>query len=74
MTDSVPKIYQCPICKGLGKIDPPKRQLDEREAKQIMARALRDHGYSFREIMKLCGWKSPRSAVLACTERTETIG
>ena len=56
---------ECPICKGTGEIHNPKFKPDETEAKRIMARALREHGYSMREIMKLVGWKSPRSVAVA---------
>jgi hypothetical protein len=71
MSDAQP-LLRCPICNGTGQIEPPANQYDEQAAKRIMARALRDHGYSFREIMRLCGWKSPRSAALACASNLNT--
>lgn len=60
------RIATCPICKGTGILELPHRHGDdERRAKQIMAQALHQNGYSLRQIMKLCGWKSVRSAALA---------
>ena len=57
---------RCPICKGIGEIAEPKRPLiNESAAKRTMARALHHEGYSYREIAKLVGWKSPRSVQLA---------
>lgn len=57
---------RCPVCKGTGELINPKRgPIDEIAAKRTMAKALHAEGYSYREIAKLVGWKSPRSVQLA---------
>jgi hypothetical protein len=59
----------CPICRGSGSLPEPKPQRkDERDTRREMARVLREHGYSLRQIAGLVGYKSPRSVALACEE------
>lgn len=62
--------HVCPICKGAGRIEAPKHDADaERRARVVMARALHGEGYSLRQIAKLVGWKSVRSAALAVADQ-----
>lgn len=62
---------KCPICNGDGRIELGIHADDSPRARRIMARALRAQGYSFRQIAKLCGWKSPRSAVMAVESKDD---
>lgn len=63
---------KCPICQGSGKVEDPRAKgMDETAARRVMARALRAEGYSLRQIMRLCGWKSVRSASLAMEEQPQ---
>ena len=57
---------KCPLCKGTGKA-PPKFAAKKFDAstKKRVAQIMHGDGYSYREIAKACGWKSPRSAYLA---------
>jgi len=50
----------CPVCKGAGIIENPKHT-DEIGMKKVCAEALKQHGYSVRQIMKFIGYKSPNS-------------
>ena len=50
---------ECPLCEGTGLV--VKWALIKNTAKIRIAHALRDEGYSHREIMKMMGYKSPRS-------------
>ena len=52
---------ECPICSGTGLLPPGFHDDKRPEARRIMAQALAKNGYSYREIMRLCGWKSVRS-------------
>jgi hypothetical protein len=45
-------------------ISPPSLKQKNMKEKSIMAKKLKSDGYSFREIMKLMGYKSPRSIQL----------
>lgn len=56
---------RCPICKGSGDIEEPSGRMDEAKARRVMAKALRAEGYTIRQIMRLIGWKSPRSVMVA---------
>lgn len=51
---------ECPVCLGWGELDAPKpdKQMSD---KVKAAKALKKAGFSFREIMKLMDYKSPRS-------------
>jgi hypothetical protein len=60
-----PTPHTCPICKGTGRLEPPRHADRTAEARRVMARALHAEGYSLRQIAKLCGWKSVRSAAQA---------
>ena len=51
----------CPICKGEGALKNPKIKVGEVELKENATILLRKHGFSYREIMRLVGYKSPRS-------------
>lgn len=50
----------CPVCKGSGKVESP-RPKKEMDAMVKRAKSLKKAGFSFREIMKLLGYKSTRS-------------
>jgi transposase len=55
---------KCPICKGSGLIKPPKNILNKHDLKMLKREAiyiLKEQGYSYREIMKMFGYKSTRS-------------
>jgi hypothetical protein len=55
---------QCPLCNGSGLIKPPKnilRTSDMTELKRTAARLLKEKGYTYREMMKIFGYKSTRS-------------
>lgn len=63
--------HTCPVCKGSGKIEAPRHDADvdeKRRAKIVMAKALRGEGYSLRQIARLVGWKSVRSAAVAVAD------
>jgi len=49
------------MCKGIGIIPDPGLKQKVMDGKKIFAKALRDKGYSIREIMKYMNYKSPRS-------------
>lgn len=55
--------HKCPACKGTGEIDFSPRHVEDhqRGMKQIVAETLIKSGYSFRQIAKILGYKSPRS-------------
>lgn len=42
---------------------------DRAKTKREHAVKMRKRGYSFRQIAKVCGWKSPRTAFLAIRQR-----
>lgn len=48
----------CPICKGEGALKSPKIKVGEVEMKENATILLRKHGFSYREIMRLVGYKS----------------
>lgn len=50
----------CPICKGTGKITTIKAENYTLENRK-RAKKLHKEGYSYREIMTMMGYKSPRS-------------
>lgn len=61
----------CPLCKGKGRLKAPRGKHGKRIINNsIMAKLLRDRGYSLREIGAFLGYKSPRSVEL-CLERYE---
>lgn len=51
----------CPVCEGEGKIEAPSLKQKMMEEKRKIAKSLQDQKYSIREIMRLMGYKSPRS-------------
>lgn len=53
---------KCPLCNQ-GEIK--KSQLVDRPARRQKARELRKLGFTFHEIMRALGYKSPRSVTLA---------
>jgi hypothetical protein len=61
-----PKLnIQCPICKGKGVLTEPLTiPKDLAKERIVIAKALREKGYSIREIMKLMNYKSPLSVTL----------
>jgi hypothetical protein len=59
---------KCPVCQGKGEIANPRPRNPRTIDKTIMAKLLRDAGYSIREIMGFLDYKSPRS-VQKCLER-----
>jgi len=50
----------CPACAGSGVLEPKHRDRTA-EGKRFMALKLLGEGYSYRQIMRLCGWKSVQS-------------
>jgi hypothetical protein len=60
----VPK-KTCPVCKGSGHLEKGWHDINEAQAKAVMARALIKDGYSYREAARLCGFKSVRSVQIA---------
>ena len=51
---------KCQMCKGIGKIVPPKHKRDL-DALRCIVNVIRKEGYSIRQIMRLLKYKSPRS-------------
>lgn len=51
----------CPICHGTGSIENPHGKGKNMEFKIHVAKTLKEQGFSIREIMKVMGYKSPRS-------------
>jgi hypothetical protein len=58
---------ECPVCLGWGTVDKPKNDTDKQRQKERAVKALRKAGFSIREIMKMVGYKSPRSVSLIIT-------
>jgi hypothetical protein len=53
---------KCPMCNGTGKTDPPKhREADMVEINKKIAKDLVNRGYSYRQVMRVLGYKSVRS-------------
>ena len=50
---------ECPLCKGCGEVDAFDTM--EKQKKIAIAKTLRDNNLSIRDIMKVMGYKSPRS-------------
>jgi hypothetical protein len=50
---------KCPLCEGVGEITPFNTMKIEK--KIVLAKTLNDNGLSIRDIMKIMGYKSPRS-------------
>lgn len=77
-------MIKCPVCKGDGEIDlsslrkrmgikgavkvETSKKQQRVQMNTIMAKLLRQEGYSFREIAKFLGYASPRS-VQMCLKR-----
>lgn len=55
------------MCSGTGKI--PVFKTAKNYTKVILAHALRKDGHSIRDIMKLMGYKSPRSVQYLLEQR-----
>lgn len=59
-----PNYTKCPICRGSGKIEKPKQKIKyfrlQRNDEEI-AKILKKHEYSYREIAKLMGYKNAQS-------------
>lgn len=55
----------CPVCKGDGHFKPPKKgtgkQVDIDGRFSYAAKALRNDGYTIRQIAKILGFKNPGS-------------
>lgn len=48
---------KCPVCNGTGEIEPPG--LEKKQLQKITAiKKLKADGYSYRDIMRLMGFKS----------------
>lgn len=56
-------IYKCPACKGTGELEVLPRHIEDNQhgMKQLVAETLISKGYSFRQVAKILGYKSPRS-------------
>lgn len=61
---------KCPICKGEGEINAPSLRHKRMAAKTVIAQNLKDEGYSFREIMRIMGYKSTRSVGVLLETKT----
>ena len=60
------EIINCPICKGTGKIEFGKLQSKKKEwvmIKKKMCKTLVKNGFTYRQVAKLLGFKSPASVV-----------
>jgi hypothetical protein len=57
-------MIKCPVCNGRGKLASPSRVPDT-ALRQEAAVTLVGSGFSYRETMRLLGYKSPRSVVQA---------
>lgn len=56
---------KCPVCSGNGELTAPKNNTESRKRrKTIIAKKLREEGYTIREIMALMGYKSTTSVQL----------
>jgi predicted DNA-binding ArsR family transcriptional regulator len=60
-------MIKCPICKGSGKI-PVFKSLSI-EKRRSIANKLKEQNLSIREIMKVLGYKSPRSVQQLLTKK-----
>jgi len=52
---------QCPICKGLGVLQAPKKGVIDMKMRNDAVMILFKAGYSYREISKMLGMKSHSS-------------
>lgn len=55
---------RCPACHGKGKLNQPKTNnaiYDRDGENKKAAQALRDYGYTLREIAEMLGYKHPQS-------------
>lgn len=50
---------KCPICKGTGKIEEPINYEEKAKLNAKIAKDLIKAGYSFRQAMRIMGYKSP---------------
>lgn len=53
-------VKKCPICNGVGTIETPAHTNEAKEKKEAVI-VLRNNGYSYRQIMRLLGYKSTNS-------------
>lgn len=64
----------CPVCNGTGEfILPAKMEIDSFEVKAKLAIGLREKGYSYRQIQKALGYKSPRSISYIIEKNKKTV-
>lgn len=66
------QIIKCPICRGTGKIEFGKLQSKKKEwvmVKKDMCKTLVKDGFSYRQVAKLLGFKSPASVVFIINNR-----
>jgi DNA-binding transcriptional MerR regulator len=67
------KQLHCPLCKQPVGVtlpvheQPYRLRHDLARERRKVARLLRAQGYSIRQIQRICGWNSPRSAHKAVT-------
>lgn len=62
---------KCPMCGNNIKEIPRKTYDDIDKARRDFARKLNKEGYSYRQICKVVGWGSPRTAMLAIKDKTK---
>lgn len=62
---------KCPVCEGIGELDAPALDKDIIGKKKRAAGLLKEAGFSFREIMRFLGYKSPRSVQYLLENREE---
>lgn len=55
--------HKCPACEGTGEFELIPSHIDDHQIymKQIVAETLIGKGYSYRQVAKILGYKSPRS-------------
>jgi putative intracellular protease/amidase len=59
----------CPICHGTGVLPEPLRSERNTGRKQQMVKVLVDTGFSYREVAKFLGYKSPNSVTKVLKEK-----
>lgn len=63
MNNPYAKHMKCPCCKGTGEVE--SKEFVDRKLRRHKARQLKKLGFNYREIMRVLGYKSPRSVYLA---------
>ena len=65
---------KCIVCRGTGALPLPFARLkDGTELKKRMAVVLVKNGFSYRQVAKFLGWKSPRSVSVAMQKKSTVV-